>query len=126
MSSLEKTFAVIQQQFIRYVYSAYLIFGVTGCCLNIVLFSQRHFRTVSSCICKFDLIENPITNGVSYRVDFLMSLVAMLLVIPLGIVPYIYSLHYPNPYTAVLAFCKFRTCMLQSLAMIPRCALPVV
>lgn len=30
----------------------FLIFGVTGCVLNIVLFSRRQFRNVSCCSCK--------------------------------------------------------------------------
>lgn len=33
----------------------FLIFGSTGCFLNILLFSRRQFRTVSCCTCKLAL-----------------------------------------------------------------------
>ena len=50
--SLADALATIQRQTTTYVYSFYLIFGLSGCLLNILLLSRRQFRTVSCCICK--------------------------------------------------------------------------
>ena len=53
--TLTETLNLIQRNVITYFYSVYLIFGVTGCCLNILLLCRRQFRTVSCCICKYIL-----------------------------------------------------------------------
>jgi hypothetical protein len=49
--------AYSQRQITRYVYSICLIFGITGCCLNILLLSRRQFRTVSGCTCKYNILS---------------------------------------------------------------------
>ncbi|CAF5090041.1 unnamed protein product, partial [Rotaria sp. Silwood1] len=36
-------------QLIRYGYSSWLIFGVPGCLLNIIILSRRQFRVTSCC-----------------------------------------------------------------------------
>jgi len=53
---LSKTLLSIQRYIVEYIYSIYLIVGISGCCLNILLLIQRPFRSVSCCTCKsFDL-----------------------------------------------------------------------
>ncbi|CAF3583158.1 unnamed protein product [Adineta steineri] len=102
MSSWMNTLLVIQQQIIRYVYSLYLIFGITGCCLNIILFSQRQFRTVSCCT---------------------SSSVAMIMNLVFGIGPHMYTLNHADPITTIPAFCKMRIYLIQVVALTYRWSL---
>jgi hypothetical protein len=63
--SLSDQLFFIQQQITRYIYSTYLIFGITGSCLNILLLSRKQFRTSSCCICKLlYLLKEKKTNDI--------------------------------------------------------------
>lgn len=53
MSPLTDTLVIIQQKITLYIYPIWLIFGVTGCLLNLIVFSRRHLRTTSCSICKY-------------------------------------------------------------------------
>ncbi|CAF3170019.1 unnamed protein product [Rotaria socialis] len=48
-SWIPPTLVYMQQQLIRYVCSACLIFGIPGCLLNVILLSQRQVRVTSCC-----------------------------------------------------------------------------
>ena len=52
-SSLITTLALTQLQLTRYVYPVWLIFGITGCLLNLFIFSRRKLRNTTCCICKY-------------------------------------------------------------------------
>ncbi|CAF1249295.1 unnamed protein product [Adineta steineri] len=105
--SLISTIFSIQQQIARYVYPIYLIFGVTGCCLNILLLIRRQFRTVSCCI------------------YFMAASVAMLINLSMGTGAAIYALNHVDPNLTILAFCKMRIYILQSSSMMYRWCLAV-
>ncbi|CAF1438488.1 unnamed protein product [Adineta ricciae] len=102
MSSLNDKLLFAQQQLTQYIFSSYLIFGMTGCSLNIILLSRRRFQTVSCCV------------------YFIMSSIAMLIALPMGVGTYVYALRHDDPYTTNQAFCKLRTYALQSMTMIYR------
>ena len=51
-TSSNSTLLTIQQQLLRYVYPIWLIFGITGCLLSIVVFMRPQLRTTSCCICE--------------------------------------------------------------------------
>jgi len=53
MSTLYQTLSFVQHQIIQYVGSAYLIFGIIGNTLNIILLTRRQYKSVSCCTCKF-------------------------------------------------------------------------
>jgi hypothetical protein len=55
--SLNNTFSMIQQNLNRYFCPICLILGLIGCLFNILLFSQKQFRTISCCTCKFIFIK---------------------------------------------------------------------
>ncbi|CAF0892233.1 unnamed protein product [Adineta ricciae] len=52
--------------------------------------------------------------------NFIVSSIAMLVVLPMGVGTYVYALWHDNPYTTNQAFCKLRTYALQSMTMIYR------
>ncbi|CAF0983683.1 unnamed protein product [Rotaria sp. Silwood1] len=46
-----RTLSIIQRHTAHYIYAIFLVFGVTGCCLNILLLcGRRKFRTVTCCV----------------------------------------------------------------------------
>jgi hypothetical protein len=49
-----------------------------------------------------------------------MASVMAIIGLPIAIVPYLYSINHPNPFATIDAFCKIRTYLLQSIAMICR------
>lgn len=51
--SLNKTLSIVQENLNVYFCPICLIFGIIGCLLNILLFFQKQFRTISCCTCKF-------------------------------------------------------------------------
>ena len=57
MSSLSTTLLSIQQVTVEIMSWIYIIFGITGCLLNILLFSQKQFRSISCCTCKSILLK---------------------------------------------------------------------
>ncbi|UJR24202.1 hypothetical protein I4U23_027168 [Adineta vaga] len=57
--------------------------------------------------------------------NFIMSSIAMLIALPMGVGSYIHALNYDNPYTTNIAFCKLRTYILQSSTMIYRWCITV-
>lgn len=52
ISSLASILSSIQQTIVQSISWTYITFGIIGCLLNILLFSQKQFRTISCCICK--------------------------------------------------------------------------
>ncbi|CAF4227242.1 unnamed protein product, partial [Rotaria sp. Silwood2] len=48
-STLGITLGLIQEQLIRYVCSAWIIFGVPGSLLNVILLSRQQLRVTSCC-----------------------------------------------------------------------------
>ncbi|CAF2728225.1 unnamed protein product [Rotaria sp. Silwood2] len=48
-SMIGTTLVFVQQQLIRYVCSAWILFGVPGCLLNVILLSRRQLRITSCC-----------------------------------------------------------------------------
>ena len=53
--SLNSTFLLIRQNMNRYFCPIGFTLGIIGCSFNILLFSQKQFRTISCCTCKFIL-----------------------------------------------------------------------
>jgi len=53
MSTLYQTLSFVQRQIIQYAGSAYLIFGIIGNTLNIILLTRRRYKSISCCTCKF-------------------------------------------------------------------------
>ncbi|UJR10918.1 hypothetical protein I4U23_015104 [Adineta vaga] len=100
--TLSSTLFFIQQQVTRYLYSVYLIFGITGCCLNIILLTQRQYRTVSCC---------------TY---FIVASVTMLINLSFGVGTTMYAINYADPTLNSGIFCKLRIYILQSSSMMYR------
>ncbi|CAF1351701.1 unnamed protein product [Adineta ricciae] len=101
------TLAQIQQQLVHYGYSSYLVIGVTGCSLNILLLTRRQFRT-SSCCTYFKA----------------MSVISLIhLAVALGL--YLYTLHFEDPVGTNLTACKLRFYIVQSTAMMYRWCLVI-
>ncbi|CAF5120703.1 unnamed protein product, partial [Rotaria magnacalcarata] len=48
-SSIIPTLVYMQQQLTRYACSVWLIFGIPGCLLNVILLSRRQMRGTSCC-----------------------------------------------------------------------------
>ncbi|CAF4477753.1 unnamed protein product [Rotaria magnacalcarata] len=48
-SSIIPTIVYMQQQLTRYACSVWLIFGIPGCLLNVILLSRRQMRGTSCC-----------------------------------------------------------------------------
>ncbi|CAF2872705.1 unnamed protein product [Rotaria sp. Silwood2] len=101
-STIITTLAVVQQQLIRYGCSAWIIFGVPGCLLNVILLSRRQFRVTSCC---------------NY---FLGASAVLIITISLSSGAYLYSLNHPDPITTIRAFCKARLYVLQTTMMMGR------
>ncbi|CAF1053178.1 unnamed protein product [Rotaria sp. Silwood1] len=101
-STIITTLAIVQQQLIRYGCSAWIIFGVPGCLLNVILLSRRQFRVTSCC---------------NY---FLGASTILIITIALSCGTYLYSLNHPDPITTIRAFCKARLYILQSTMMMGR------
>ncbi|CAF3942406.1 unnamed protein product [Rotaria sp. Silwood1] len=89
-------------QLIRYGYSSWLIFGVPGCLLNIIILSRRQFRITSCC---------------NY---LLAASVVLLILICFGSAANLYALDHPDPMTTIRAFCKSRPYIVQSTVMMGR------
>ena len=51
-STLSSELATIQAALTRYVYPVWLTFGLTGCLLNLFVFSRRKLRSTTCSICK--------------------------------------------------------------------------
>ncbi|UJR34722.1 hypothetical protein I4U23_027499 [Adineta vaga] len=91
MSSLGSTLQIIQKNTLFSLSWIYVTFGVSGCILNIFLFSRKQFRTTSCC--KY----------------FLVSSIGMLFNLLIYSIPTIYGYYYTNPLTYNIPFCKFRS-----------------
>ncbi|CAF4905069.1 unnamed protein product, partial [Rotaria sp. Silwood1] len=100
--SLAQTLNIVQQQLVRYVYSMWLIFGVPGCLLDIVIFSRSRLRKTSCCI------------------YFLGTCINNLITLGSGVGPVVYSLNNPNPLVKSLIFCKVRGYIFQNNLMLSR------
>ncbi|CAF0846678.1 unnamed protein product [Adineta steineri] len=106
-SSLVAALALGQIILIEYVESALFVLGITGSFLNILLFSQRKFRSNSCC---------------TY---LLASAVAALVLILMAIIPQLYALnHTPNSLFNA-NFCKAQGYMTQVSAMLCRWLLTI-
>ncbi|CAF1384339.1 unnamed protein product [Adineta steineri] len=100
--SLSNILLRIQQEMNRYFCPICLIFGIIGCLLNILLFSQKQFRNISCC---------------TY---FLAASISMITTLILGFGPHAYSVNHPNPVHTISSFCKIRSYVAQSFMMIHR------
>ncbi len=56
--SLSSILSTVEREMNRYLCPIFLIFGIAGCSLNILLFSQKQFRNISCCTCKYYSNEN--------------------------------------------------------------------
>ncbi|CAF3724097.1 unnamed protein product [Rotaria sp. Silwood1] len=101
-STIGTTLTFVQQQLIRYACSAWIIFGVPGCLLNVILLSRRQLRITSCC---------------NY---FLGASVIMIISLCLGCGSLLYTLNNPDPNTTILGFCKIRVYIMQSSFMMSR------
>ncbi|CAF0915032.1 unnamed protein product [Adineta ricciae] len=102
MSSSSITLTDVQQQLTIFVYPVWLVFGITGCLLNLLIFSRPQLRTTSFSIYFF-----------AASFDHLLTLIV-------GIGPVLYSLNHPDPQTHSLAFCKLRGYFFQICLMLSR------
>ncbi|CAF0870981.1 unnamed protein product [Adineta ricciae] len=100
--SLNSTLILVQYHMNRYFTPILLIFGVTGCFFNLILFSQRQFRHISCC---------------TY---FLFASLMMMFGLLLGLIPHVYSTYYSNPVDKQSIPCKFRGYFSQSFTMMYR------
>ncbi|UJR24161.1 hypothetical protein I4U23_027127 [Adineta vaga] len=91
MSSLNSIFQSIQKTTLFTLSWVYVTFGVTGCILNILLFSRKQFRATSCC--KY----------------FFVASIGMLCNLLIYSIPTIYGYYYANPITYNIGFCKFRS-----------------
>ncbi len=57
-TSLPNTLALVQQKIILYAYPLWLIFGITGCVLDLIVFSRRQLRTTTCSICKYQFLTS--------------------------------------------------------------------
>ncbi|UJR32760.1 hypothetical protein I4U23_020219 [Adineta vaga] len=97
----------IQQQLIRYGHSIFLIFGVSGCCLNILLLSRRQFQT-SSCCTYFQA----------------MSIISLIHIsIAFGF--YLFTLDHVDPVGTDTIICKLRSYLLHATGMMYRWCLTI-
>ncbi|CAF3226559.1 unnamed protein product [Rotaria sp. Silwood2] len=101
-SMIGTTLVFVQQQLIRYVCSAWILFGVPGCLLNVILLSRRQLRITSCC---------------NY---FLGASVIMIISLCLGCGSLLYTLNNQDPNTTIRAFCKMRVYIMQSTFMMSR------
>ncbi|CAF1147311.1 unnamed protein product [Rotaria magnacalcarata] len=101
-SSIIPTIVYMQQQLTRYACSVWLIFGIPGCLLNVILLSRRQMRGTSCC---------------NY---FLGASTIMIISLSLGCGSLLYTLNNPDPATTIRAFCKLRMYILQSTFMMSR------
>ena len=113
----------IQQDLVRYVYSTYAVFGITGCILNILLFSRRQFRTSSCCACKLLMKFHQFMFEIHLfflNTDLLAMSVAMVAHLSMTFGIYLHGLNNVDPTTTISAVCKLRVYILQSTAMMYR------
>ncbi|CAF1224150.1 unnamed protein product [Rotaria sordida] len=101
-SSLINTLHIIQTTLTLCFYPIWLILGIIGCLLNLIVFSRPHLRKMSCSIYFF-----------ATSIDHLMTLLV-------GIGPALYSLSYPNPQIQSLLFCKLRGYIFQICLMLSR------
>ena len=125
LPSLTSTLPFIQQQLTRYVYSAFLIFGITGSCLNILLLSRRQFRTSSCCICEYTDRLPGMLIALPLSLDLWAMSIAILILLSWVIGLYLYALDHPDPVTTTVVFCKMRIYVLQASALTYRWYLTV-
>ncbi|CAF0738282.1 unnamed protein product [Adineta ricciae] len=92
----------IQQQLILYVYPIWLIFGIGGGILNLIVFSRPKLRGSSCCIYFF-----------AASTDHILTLI-------IGIGPTIYALNHSDPQIDSIVFCKIRGYLFQITLMLSR------
>ncbi|CAF1072962.1 unnamed protein product [Adineta ricciae] len=104
MSSTSLTYILsnIQLQLERYVYSLWIILGVPGCILDIMIFSRQRLRKISCC---------------NY---FLAASINNLVTLFVGVLPVMYSIDHPDLLTTSLWFCKIRGYLFQICLMLSR------
>ncbi|UJR17161.1 hypothetical protein I4U23_004057 [Adineta vaga] len=102
MSSLSITLSLIQKPTLFGLSCFFVTFGLTGCILNIFLFSQKQFRTTSCC--KY----------------FFFASIAMLFNLLMYSIPAIYGYFYANPITYNVPFCKCRAYVIHVMSIIFR------
>ena len=120
-SPLISRLSSVQRELTQYVYSIWLIFGVTGCVLNLVIFSRPKMRTTSCCVCEYQFLSSPWRKKLLFfLVDFFAASVDHLFTLIVGIGPVMQSLNYPDPQTASILFCKLRGYIFQISLMLSR------
>ena len=112
---------MIQQEIIRYIYPFWLVFGLIGCGLNVIVFSRPQLRKTSCCICKSPLITEILLLIIGFSLeDFLAASIDHLFTLIIGIGPAFYSLNHPDPLVTSLWFCKLRGFLFQISLMLSR------
>ncbi|UJR14205.1 hypothetical protein I4U23_001198 [Adineta vaga] len=101
-SILINTLSTIEYQVIQYIYSIWLIFGISGCILNLIVFSRPQLRSTSCCVYFF-----------AASTDHLLTLI-------IGIGPVIYTLNHSDPQIDSIIFCKIRGYLFQITLMLSR------
>ena len=118
-SSLITTLARIQYEITLWIYPLWLIFGIIGCLLNLIVFSRPSLRKTSCSICKLSFFCNNEYSSSCFQ-DFFAASVDHLLTLLVGVVPIVYSLNHPNPQIQSLIFCKIRGYLFQITLMLSR------
>ncbi len=138
-TSLTNTLALVQKDIILYVYPFWLIFGITGCVLDLIVFSRRKLRTTTCSICKYRFFSLYSTRGFYQKhiillhrlqywlsnvniffIDFFAASLDHLMTLMIGIGPEMYTLNHPDPQLQSLLFCKLRNYLFQICLMLSR------
>ncbi|CAF1253667.1 unnamed protein product [Adineta ricciae] len=91
-TSLSSILLPIQQKTLFGISWFYVTFGIFGCFLNILLFSQKQFRQISCCT---------------------FASIAMFTQLVIFSIPSIYAYYYFNPMSSFMLYCKIRMYIIQ-------------
>lgn len=119
---LSDTLARLQAILTTIIYPLWLLFGVIGCLLNILVFSRRKLRSATCSICE-SIDRSTISCCVKvsfFQLDFLAASIDHLVTLFIGIAPALYSVNHPDPQLHSLWFCKLRGYIFQISLMVSR------
>jgi hypothetical protein len=117
-SPLIITLSLIQQNIIRYIYPLWLIFGLTGCTLDLIVFCRPNLRKITCATCKYQFFTGQ--EAESIVIDFFAASLDHLMTLLVGVVPVLYALNHPDPQIQSLLFCKLRGYIFQICLMLSR------